>query len=93
MIVSRITVDGRVVHLRVVGAPAALDPGDHVGLPQRTAAVELSGVDAGDLLAELLAGARRGKRKLPEVELDVEVRVVHPVGTAEPQRHLDQALP
>ena len=27
------------------------------------------------------------------MELDVEVRVVDPVGTAEPQRHLDQPLP
>ena len=50
-------------------------------------------MDPGDLLAELLAGPGRRQRELAQVELDVEVRVVDPVGTTEPQRHLDQALP
>ena len=50
-------------------------------------------MDAGDLLAELRLVAGTGQADLAEVELDVEVRVVDPVGPAETERHHDEALP
>ena len=51
-------VDRGVVDLRVERAPAALDAGDDVGLPQRPGPVERPRVDPGDLLAELRARSR-----------------------------------
>jgi hypothetical protein len=84
-------VDRRVVQLGHDGDPAALEPVDHVELPQRPRPVQRAGGQPGDLLGQLLVGAGGRDRDLPDVEVEVEVRVVGPVRHVDPQRHLHQA--
>ena len=55
-----------------------LEPLDHPDLPQRLGAVELLRHDAADQLAQLALAARGGQRRVAQVVLDVEVRVVDP---------------
>ena len=85
-------VDRGVVNLGQLGdQTAVVDTLDHVQLPQRTAAVEWSGHDAADHLAQLFRVAGRGDRMVTDVEVDVEVRILDPVGQIETERHLDEA--
>ena len=76
------------VRMREVVALEALDD---VDLPQRAAAVERTADDAGDLVGELLGVARRREREVPDVEVEVEVRVGDPVGAVEAERYLHHA--
>ncbi len=46
-----------------------------------------------DLLVQLGIGARARQRDLPDVVLDVEVRVVDPVGLVQAERHVEQLAP
>src|SRR3990170_8993893 len=79
--------------LRVDRGPAILQAGDHVELPQRTMSVERTSMEPGDLLPEQREGPRPRNRQLPDVELEVEVRVVDPVGAGQAEGHLRQSLP
>ena len=63
---------------------------DQVHLPERARAVERPRDDARHLLGELLVVARRRQRQLADVEVEVEVGVVHPVRVVEAERHLGQ---
>ena len=65
----------------------ALEPVDDVDLPQRPAAVERAAEHALHGLGELTVVARRGQRRLADVELEVEVRVLDPVRQVQAQRH------
>ena len=66
---------------------------NQVQLPQRPGAVQRPGVDARHLLGQLSVGPRRRQGDLANVELEVEVRVVDPVGVVEVERHLRQPPP
>ena len=70
---------------------SVLEPVDQVQLPQRPGAVERAGEDPRDLLGELLVGPGRRQGELADVEVEVEVAVVDPVGVVEPERHLGEA--
>ena len=70
---------------------AGLEPVDQVELPQRVGAVERARRDARDLLGELVVGAGRRERDLADVEVQVEVDVVDPVGVVEAERDLGEA--
>jgi hypothetical protein len=84
-------VDRGVVHLGDLGDPAPLvDAFDDVQLPQRAGAVEWPGVDTADHLGQLLRGAGRGHGVVADVVVEVEVRVLDPVGQVDPERNLDQ---
>jgi hypothetical protein len=79
--------------LRERGDIALRQSMDHVQLPQRPGAVQRTGEDARDLLGELLVAARRGKRELADVKVQVEVPVVHPVRVVESERDLGELPP
>ena len=81
------------VDLRELCRVAALEPLDHVELPQRTAAVEGARDEARALLAQLPRVARRRQPDVAHVEVEVEVRILDPVGMIEAQLHLHQAPP
>ena len=87
------SVDRGVMDLGVDGGPPALEPGDEVDLPQWAAAVQRPRMQAGHLLGQLpvVAGGRHGR--LPDVKLDVEVRVLDPVRMVEPEGNRDQPAP
>src|SRR5271156_3259703 len=86
-VVSRHPVDGRVVHLRVQGLPAALQAVDEVGLPERAAAVQRPRVQAGCLDRQLPIIPWGGQREFADMKLDVEIGVLDPVRLGQPQRH------
>jgi hypothetical protein len=90
-VVAGHAVDGGMVDLAVDRRPPAPQPEDQVDLPERSAALQRPGVQAGGLLGELPVAAGGGQGKLPDVELDVEVRVLDPVRLVQAQRHVDQA--
>ena len=83
---ARRPIDGGVVDLGENAHQATLEPTDDVPLPQRARPVEGRDDDPGDLLGELHVVARRGDGDLPEVELEVEVGIVDPVGVVEVER-------
>ena len=84
-------VDRGVVVLREQRPAAVLEALDDVDLPQRAGAVHRPADDAGDLLGELVAAAGRRQAHVADVEVEVEVRVHHPVRVVEAHRHLDDA--
>ena len=69
------------------------EPLDDVRDPQRVLAVHRRGDQPAHELVELVVGAGRGHRAVPDVEVEVEVGVGDPVGMVEPERHLDQPPP
>ena len=71
-------VDEGVVALADDREAVPVEPLDQPQLPERLAAVELLGEDPRRQVAQLLLGARRGKRGLPYVVMEVEVRIVNP---------------
>ena len=83
-------VDRRVVCLLQHGPASVGESLDDIGLPQRAGAVHRAADDAGHLLGELIGGAGRGEADVADVEVEIEVGVVHPVRTIEAERHLDQ---
>jgi hypothetical protein len=66
---------------------------DDVELPERPGAVQGAGVEPGRRDAELAPVAGLGERDVTDVELEVEVGVLHPVGMIETEGHLDDPLP
>ena len=89
---ARGAVDGGVVDLGQLGdLRAAVDPLDHVQLPEGLGAVHRPGVDAADGVGQQLGRARRGDGVGPDVEVDVELRVLDPVREVEPERDFDEA--
>jgi hypothetical protein len=79
-----------VVDLRQQGDAVAVEAADDVQLPQRTGAVERAGDDPGDLVGELAVRARGGQRELADVEVQVEVLVLDPVGMVDAERDLGE---
>ena len=79
------------MNLREQPHASVLETVDQVELPQRLGAVERAREDPSDLLGELRIRGRRGQRQLAHVVLQVEVRVVDPVGVVEPERNLGEA--
>ena len=71
-------VDERVVGLGDEGEALAGQPLDHPQLPERLRAVELLGEHPRRHVAQLLLRARRGQRRVADVVLEVEGRVVDP---------------
>jgi hypothetical protein len=80
-----------VVHLGEQRDAAITEAVDHVQLPQGVRAVERSRDEARDLVAELAVVARRGKRELPNMELEVECSVLDPVRVIDAERDGSQA--
>ena len=83
-------VDRCVVHLRQHADAAVGESLDQVELPQRAAAVQRPGDDATDLLGENGVVTWGGQREFADVEVDVEVGIVEPVGVVESERHFGQ---
>ena len=71
---------------------AVLEALDHVELPQRAASIEWPRHDALDLRRELPRASRGGKGDVSDVEVEIEVGVLDPVGLIEPERHLDESV-
>lgn len=71
------------VDLGVDRQPPSGKTGDQVQLPQGTPTIERPGVQSGGLLGQLTVVARRGQGDLADVELDIEIRIVDPVGLVE----------
>jgi hypothetical protein len=88
---ARDAVDDRVVHLRVDGHRPVGQPVDEVHLPQRVRPVQPPGVDLGHRVGELPHAAGRGQSQLEQVAIEIEVRIVSPVGPVQPERHLHEA--
>jgi hypothetical protein len=70
----------------------AVEPLDHVHLPQRTVEIEGAGVDARGLDAELAPVTGLGQGDVAHVVFDVEVLVLDPVGIVEVERHAQDLL-
>jgi hypothetical protein len=88
---ARHAVDGAVVDLRELRhqpVPKALDD---VELPERAAPVERASDDARHLLGKLPIVSGRREPDVPDVEVEIEVRVLDPVRVIEPERDLDEA--
>jgi hypothetical protein len=81
------------MHLGQHRHPALGEAVDQVQLPQRMGSIERPREDPRDRLGQLAVVARRRHRALTDVEVDVEVGVVDPVGVIEPERHLDELAP
>ncbi len=79
-----------VVELVEQSDPALLEAVDQMELPQRPRAVERRGDDAGDVVGHGARVAGGLDAALPDVEGDVEVGVLDPVGMIEPERDLGQ---
>jgi hypothetical protein len=88
---ARQAVDGGVVRFGEDRDAVALEAVDEVELPEWAGAVQRPGDDAGDLLGEhaRIAGGR--ERQLADVEVEVEVGIVVPVGVVEPERDVDES--
>ena len=67
-----------------------LDPLDDPHLPQRLAPVELVGGEPTHELTQLTRPTRIWDRDAADVEVGVEVAVLDPARTVEPERHVDQ---
>jgi len=63
---------------------------DDVALPERAVAVERAGDDPGDELLDLLVRAGWRDRRVPDVELEVEVGVLDPERVVEAERDVAQ---
>jgi hypothetical protein len=79
-----------VVDLREQPEPAVRQAVDEVELPQGPRAVQRTGEDARDGLGEAAVVARRRDRALADVEVEVEVGVVDPVGQVDSERDVDE---
>jgi hypothetical protein len=87
---AREPVDHRVMHLHQRRDVPALEPLDHVELPERLRPVERAREDPLDLFAELEPAAGVRERGASDVEVQVERGVVHPDRQRQPERdHLD----
>ena len=84
-------VDGGVVVLGQHRPVAVVEAVDDVHLPQRPAPVHRAADDARHLVGQLVDHSRTGQMDFADVEVEIEVRVVHPVRVVETQRHLDQS--
>ena len=88
---ARGPVDGGVMELGQHRDATVAEAVDQVELPERMGAVQRAGDEPRDLLGQHPLVAGRGQRELADVEVEVEVRVVDPVGVVDPERHLGQA--
>jgi hypothetical protein len=88
---ARHAIDGGMVHLGQDRHAVAVEAVDEVELPQWAGAIQRPGDDACDLLSEHAGIAGSGERQLADVELEVELGLVVPVGVVEAERHLDQS--
>ena len=94
-------VDHRMVHLVEDRHVPVLESFDVVDLPQRLRTVQRPRMDPLDVVGELLAPAGLRERAFPEMEVEIEVRVVHPHRPPRPEGHehhllaeaRDQVLP
>jgi hypothetical protein len=84
-------VDRRVVDDGEDGEALAGQALDDVRQPQWPRAVERSRDDAPDHGGELVVAPGRRDRRVADVEVQIEVRVLDPVRMVEPERHLDEA--
>ena len=91
-------VNGRVVHLGDDGEGALgnalhiVEAFQHVEFPQRPVGIQRAGMQARDLNAQLppVTGMRQGD--VAHMELDVEIRILEPVGVVQIARHIGQPL-
>ena len=65
---------------------------DDPQLPERLRAIEPLGEDAARQLSQLLVAARARQRRVANVVVEVEARVVHPEGPAQLERREGQPL-
>ena len=79
------------MHLGEDRHPVAVEAVNEVQLPQGAGAVQWPSGDARDLLGEHARIAGGGERQLADVELEIQVRLVLPIGVVEAERHLDQS--
>lgn len=66
---------------------------DDVHLPQRSTAIERTCVQARNLVHQLAPVAWLGQRQVAHVELEIDLRILDPVGPVESQRNHRQAPP
>ena len=85
-LVPRDAVDDGMVDLRQQRDAAVRQAVDDVELPQRPRPVGRAGEDARDCLGDLAVVPRGRERGLPDVEVQVEVGVLDPVGQVQPER-------
>ena len=69
-----------------------VEPLDHGEFPQRLGQVHRPGVEPRDLDAELAPVAGLGQRDVADVEFDVELGILDPIGMVDVERHADEPL-
>ena len=75
------------------GRPAVLDTLDKVQLPQGAVRLERPVDQPGHQVRELTHPTGGGQRRAADVKTQVELRIIHPHGPREPERHLPDPLP
>jgi hypothetical protein len=86
-------VDRGVVDLREDAEPVVWQALEDVGLPERPAPIEGAPDDPGDDLGDLVVTSGRWHPTVADVEVEVEVGIVDPVGVVQAERHLAQPAP
>src|ERR1700736_50647 len=71
----------------------AVEPIDHGHLPRRTAEIQGPSVETGHLDTELAPVARFRQGDMPHVELQVEVLILDPARTVQPERYHHELAP
>ena len=87
---ARGPIDGGVVEFGQDGKAVLAQPLDHVDLPQRVAAIQSPADEAGDQLDQLVVRSGGGERRLAQMKLQVEVRVLDPERMVQLERYLDE---
>ena len=90
---ARRAIDRGVVGLGQHRPSSVGEPLDDVALPQRARAVHVPTDDPRHLLGELVGRPGRRQTEMPNVVVEIEVRVVDPVGMIELHRHGHEAPP
>jgi hypothetical protein len=82
-----------VVHLQQDRGSIVLESLEHVELPERLATVERTGQDPAHRSLQLQTTSRCGDRRATEVEVEVEVIVVHPERPRQAPGQVEDTLP
>jgi hypothetical protein len=82
-----------VVDLREDAEPTVRQALEDIGLPERPAPIEGTPDDPGDDLGDLVVAPGRWHATVADVEVEVEVGILDPVGVVEAERHLAETAP
>ena len=87
---TALPINGGVMNLAIDSRLPAFEPFEHVGFPERPAAVEKRGVQTAAILLKLFQGAGLGKHDTADMIFEVDVVIVDPDRVRHFEWHLRQ---